>query len=244
MDDEIIQALILAEQQQRKRLDSWNESRRNERNQDTDQLLREFQHMSKTQANQEASTYLLSIVQTAPTREENNNSSDEEPDLIYYENDPSNSDVDQLILDDYDGQINDYESDNYDFSISDFVQPAQLSLSLSIIENNDIQNETYLHYYTSISTEKYCQELASILRSVDINKTQSTRLLSLFKSALPVPNNLPSTWEGLLAAMNVDNLFKTRRICLLCQRDLHYKDKKCSKCRSVDEKTIAVQSIQ
>ncbi|CAF1201896.1 unnamed protein product, partial [Didymodactylos carnosus] len=94
-----------------------------------------------------------------------------------------------------------------------------LSLSPSIIENNDIQNETYLHYYTSISTEKYCQELASILRSADINKTQST--------------------QGLLAAMNVDNLFKTRRICLLCQRDLHYKDKKCSKCRSVDEKTIA-----
>jgi hypothetical protein len=96
-----------------------------------------------------------------------------------------------------------------------------------------------LHNYTMDSTYDYCEAFTIVARQANLSKTSTNNFLSLIKSGLPTPNQLPSTEEELLLLLGVDNLFIKRSICLLCCEEFDYREKNCSQCRSTDKNSIA-----
>ena len=96
-----------------------------------------------------------------------------------------------------------------------------------------------LHDYTSNSTYDYCQAFTIIARQANLSKTSTNELLSLIKSGLPTPNQLPPTEEALLLLLGVEDLFIKRSICLACLHELDLNEKICSLCRSTDKNLIA-----
>ena len=96
-----------------------------------------------------------------------------------------------------------------------------------------------LHYFTNVLTHEYCQDLLKILRSANICKSQSNELISLVKSALPEPNNMPSSMRELLSMMNIEDLFTKRRVCILCKCELSSNQNFCTKCQSTDRTKFA-----
>ena len=98
---------------------------------------------------------------------------------------------------------------------------------------------TRLHYFTNVLTNEYCHSLLRTLRDAKICKSQCNAVITLLKSALPEPNNMPSSLKQLLTAMNVENLFVTRKMCIACEREVPTQQNVCNHCRTVDATKFA-----
>ena len=101
------------------------------------------------------------------------------------------------------------------------------------------RTESRLHNHTNISTLDCCKDLSSFLRKANVNKSHSSSLLSLIKSLLPVPNNMPCSTKDLLSLLGVRDLFVKRSVCLGCKQYFEYGKKQCPLCHTFDEKQIA-----
>ena len=95
-----------------------------------------------------------------------------------------------------------------------------------------------LHPFTGVLTQECCLNLTKIISNENICKLQSNRLISLIKSALPEPNNMPSSLKESLPMMNIEDIFTTRKVCILCKRELLYDEKFCKNCLSTNKTTI------
>ena len=124
-----------------------------------------------------------------------------------------------------------------------------------------------LHPFTNLSTNEFCTSLFRTFREANLCKTYSSKMLQLIHSALPQPNNLPTSVNTLLKYIHgklillyilgsihninvkfcflfcifclVENLFVKRRICLVCQLDIEYNAELCTKCKSKDNMQVA-----
>ena len=99
--------------------------------------------------------------------------------------------------------------------------------------------ETRLHYFTNILTNEYCRNLLRMLRDAKICKSQCNAMIKLLKSALPEPNNMPSSLKQLLSAMNVENLFVKKKVCIPCGHEVPTEQTFCNQCRMVDPTKFA-----
>jgi hypothetical protein len=99
--------------------------------------------------------------------------------------------------------------------------------------------ETRLHHFTNIPTNEYCQTLLRTLQDAKICKSQCNAMIKLLKSALPEPNNMPSSLKQLLSAMNVENLFVKKRVCITCEHEVPTEQNFCNQCRTVDPTKFA-----
>ncbi|CAF0963255.1 unnamed protein product [Rotaria magnacalcarata] len=96
-----------------------------------------------------------------------------------------------------------------------------------------------LHDYTIDSTYDYCEAFTIVARQANSSKKSTNDFLSLIKSGLPIPNNMPTTEQELLLLLGVDELFTKRTICLLYYNDFSYDNKFCPQCCSTDRSSIA-----
>ncbi|CAF0969981.1 unnamed protein product [Rotaria sordida] len=167
--------------------------------------------------------YINDTVQVSNYNDDDDNNDD-------YNNDDYNSDDDNN--DDY----NSDDNNNDDADTVGFID--ELSCD-NEYEDLFIEQPQLLHRFTSIPTKSYCIELLKLFRAANICKSHSKRLISLIQSILPVPNNFPSTFEDLLSLLNIEDLFFKRSVCLICKTDLHFNEKKCSRCQVSDEKMKA-----
>ncbi|CAF1326904.1 unnamed protein product, partial [Rotaria magnacalcarata] len=142
-------------------------------------------------------------------------------------------DTNELIEFDEDDDYNIRSVLNYAYDDTDPVEEthsdAEDSVTLDIVP---------LHNYTITSTYDYCEAFTAIARQANLSRQSTNDFLSLLKSGLPVPNNLPSTEEQLLLLLGVDELFTKRSICLLCFKEFNYMNKICSRGCSTDKKSI------
>jgi Protein of unknown function (DUF1258) len=104
-------------------------------------------------------------------------------------------------------------------------------------EECEDRTDTRLHDHTNVSTLDCCKDLSSFLRKANVNNSSS--LLRLIKSLLPVPNNMPCSTENLLSLLGVRDLFVKRAVCLACKQYFEYGKKQCPLCQTLDEKQIA-----
>ncbi|CAF4561077.1 unnamed protein product [Rotaria socialis] len=96
-----------------------------------------------------------------------------------------------------------------------------------------------LHDYTIDSTYDYCEAFTMIARQANLSKKSTNDFLSLIKSGLPIPNNMPTTEQELLLLLGVNELFTKRTICLLCYNEFSYDSKFCPRRCSTDRSSIA-----
>lgn len=94
------------------------------------------------------------------------------------------------------------------------------------------QIDTFLHDYTTYSTFDYCNNFTTLTRQAKLCKSHVNEFLSLIKSGLPEPNNLPSTHQQLFSILNIEELFTKRSICLSCNDELNYPQETCHRCKN------------
>jgi hypothetical protein len=126
-----------------------------------------------------------------------------------------------------------------DLSQTDLDDTDSIPEVQSIVSDYDEHIQVRLHEYTSISTVHYCEAFAKLARRANLCKTHTNHFLSFIEAGLPVPNHMPATGEKLLELLAVDDLFTRRSICLLCHRELDYKDRVCAQCASSERGAIA-----
>jgi ribosomal protein L40E len=102
-----------------------------------------------------------------------------------------------------------------------------------------ITPQTRLHYFTNILTNEYCQTLLRTLRDAKICKFQSNAVIKLLESALSEPNNMLSSLKQLLSAMNVENLFVKKKVCIRCENEVPTEQNFCNQCRMADLTKVA-----
>ncbi|CAF3738937.1 unnamed protein product [Rotaria socialis] len=96
-----------------------------------------------------------------------------------------------------------------------------------------------LHDYTIDSTYDYCEAFTIVARHANLSKKSTNDFLSLIKSGLPIPNNMPTTEQELLLLLGVNELFTKRTLCLLCYNEFSYDNKFCPQRCSTDRSSIA-----
>jgi hypothetical protein len=99
-----------------------------------------------------------------------------------------------------------------------------------------------LHLYTDVACINFLSGFLRIVRSSNICKSQAQQFLSLIKSALPEPNNLPDTMAKLLRELDIDyDLFVKRVVCTCCKCDLvNINVTQCTNCNTNDGSTRAL----
>lgn len=231
MDEEIKVALAFAKKQKQNILYTRKKRRRAQQQQDEVQMLEQYQkplhnssHRTKKH-NQYRAPIVSSII-----------------DEKYRESNPK-------IIDDYIicGENDSSEADNSsEFNLLDIENPLNTNMPS---DNHDVINRqnlslvpvvTRLHYFTNVSTNEYCRNLARFLRDGNICKSHSNRLITLIKSVLPHPNYMPSSISELYTMMNVEDLFTRRKVCITCKLELSCNEILCQQCQSTDQKTIAI----
>ncbi|CAF1434703.1 unnamed protein product [Rotaria sordida] len=220
MNIDLENAICYDQEQRRKRYKKNNENARARTNlaQQTENSL----HLPKCQLTEEFCHYsqlhdLQQQVQLIANEENDYNDNglhDDYNAIVNKDNCIISSAEDHVINFEYNASNNDFYIDNvsnYSICYED--------------DNESIIEEVCLHEYTDVSSKSYCTDLLHLLRDGDISKSHSTRLITLIKSILPIPNHLPSTMDDLLSFMNVDNLFSRRSICLISDiYDVNLKD--------------------
>ncbi|CAF0999332.1 unnamed protein product, partial [Didymodactylos carnosus] len=104
-------------------------------------------------------------------------------------------------------------------------QYMQSAASLHIIDDSP---PLYKDSPTNIKTA--VKLLTDFYTSVNLDKKNVLRLLKLFKSLLPQPNLLPTTWKSILKLFDKHCLSSTKYLCLKCDALCHsskYGQKKC-----------------
>ncbi|CAF2184400.1 unnamed protein product [Rotaria magnacalcarata] len=233
LDEQIRIALAFAKEQYQNGLDVRRKIRQTKRHQDEAKLLEQYQsppaQYSKCEMKEKgqlqipitasvtAEEYLKAGVKTlCHDMIASEVVSIEDADTLEYYLQGSKSDSDSNIF-------NDDEDDDFIDTQDSLPDP----------------NEARLHYFTNISTNKYCHNLTRFLRNANICKSQSNQLISLIKSVLPEPNFMPSSLEELLTMMNIEDLFTSRKVCISCRRKFSCNENTCKKCQSTDQTTIA-----
>ena len=72
-------------------------------------------------------------------------------------------------------------------------------------------------------------------RNAKICKSQSNVLISLLKSVLPEPHNMPSSLRNLLSVTKVGDILTKRRFCFECQLKVPYYQNFCKRCQVTDQ---------
>ena len=126
----------------------------------------------------------------------------------------------------------------------DTVQPLldELSLDASETVSNAsspvLEHSELLHGHSNIRTAVFCRNLLHLLRETGVCKSKSKAYLDLIRSALPHPNNLPSSMAKLFAMLDLKtNLFQKRTLCILCQRELSSSATRCDQCGPLSNET-------
>lgn len=99
-----------------------------------------------------------------------------------------------------------------------------------------------LHPYTNVTCTEFLSDFLSLLRSANVCKARSEELLTLIRSALPEPNNLPQTIAKLLRDLDIDHdLFMKRVVCTSCKSDLvSMSVHQCPACSAIDQSKRAI----
>ena len=109
-------------------------------------------------------------------------------------------------------------------------------------EIKDSLHDGPLHLYTDQNSTEFLLNFLRLLRSTNICKSQSEELLKLIRSILREPNNFPVSIKNILGRLNInENLFSKNVICLACKANissLHVAQ--CGNCNSTDESTRAL----
>ena len=234
MDTHIEIALMYARQQSQKHARTQSRSRRERRRRDALLLLQQYQSSSIPDPTHSASDFCKEMQSRVSIIRDQSSSSIAEVERVEethsdqvdskrpYGDDDCPMESSAPVLDE--GE----EASFYDDADIDSAE-----LPLSTIPN------TRLHHFTNILTNEYCQTLLRTLRGARICKLQCNAVIKLLKSALPEPNNMPSTLKQLLSAMNVENLFSQRKVCISCEHAVLAEQKFCSQCRTVDSLKFA-----
>ncbi|CAF4362153.1 unnamed protein product [Rotaria magnacalcarata] len=96
-----------------------------------------------------------------------------------------------------------------------------------------------LHKYTNISLQDASIEFLQLIRRSQISKINANQILLFIKRLLPCPNTAPSNMTNLLNYLNIFNYFTTRKICILCRKDLKHYQAKCNDCLMAECKHVA-----
>ncbi|CAF3352277.1 unnamed protein product, partial [Rotaria sp. Silwood2] len=109
-------------------------------------------------------------------------------------------------------------------------------------EGNDLPYSTQLlHPYTSIYTDAFCQRIFYLFRESKLSKREHRKFLDLINDALPIPNNLASNMNRLLSMIQMKvNLFRKRRICLICTYEIANDVCFCPLCPKSNDTNIAI----
>lgn len=181
-----------------------------------------------------------------------------EQDTLLFDEQPDDFIIDNTNLKNHHHEhVNDYDDHLIEFAANECIEldeddDCELSSILDYtFDDTDLLEEINsngddsitldpipLHNYTITSTYDYCEAFTKIVRQANLSRESVNDLLSLLKSGLPVPNNLPCTEEQLLVLLGVDELFTKRSICLVCYKEFNYKNKICPLGCSVDKKSI------
>lgn len=151
----------------------------------------------------------------------------------------------EIILSDYDSgegvrfvwEIDQNNEENDMDEIIDCHSPRE---SNEVDDINSIVEAQTLHEHTNISVDLFCNRLVQLFRRAKLSKTDHQKFLDLFHSGLPVPNSLPLNMKNLLKRVRIgDNLFKKRKVCCICHRDLNENVDSCSNCPNSNHTKIA-----
>jgi hypothetical protein len=82
-----------------------------------------------------------------------------------------------------------------------FLSPGKLLVP------SEAQVPSFLHYYTKTETDRFCRNLLHLFRKANLCKAHSSSLLQLIDSALPQPNNLPTSLSAMLQSVSGKRLF-------------------------------------
>lgn len=96
-----------------------------------------------------------------------------------------------------------------------------------------------LHKYTNVSLQDTCFEFLKLIRQSQISKTNANQLLLFIKRLLPCPNTAPLNINHLLNHLNIFNYFTTRKISILCRKNLQHYQAKCDECLIAEYKHVA-----
>lgn len=151
------------------------------------------------------------------------------------------------------GEIDDDQSPNnfensddedFAFSSSDNCPEANRDVDMDNEFSNSEETSTTdnllpLHNYSNLHTIQFCTDLIKLSRKANLCKRHMSELLALVKSALPVPNQLPTTNYQLLSILNMDDLFTRKKFCLSCEVEIPHDSTICCRCQSNDKTSIA-----
>lgn len=153
-------------------------------------------------------------------------------DTLLFDQQPIDFIIDNANLENHQHEyFNDYDDHLIEFVANEFIElddddnyelPCILDYSSDDTDHLDETNSNAddsvkldsipLHNYTLTSTYDYCEAFTKIARQANLSRQSVNDLLSLLKSGLPVPNNLPRTEEQLLVLLGVNELFTKRSI--------------------------------
>jgi hypothetical protein len=234
MDTHIEIALMYSKQQREKNADAQSRSCRERRRRDALLLLRQYQSSPIQDPLHAATDFCKESQSRVPVIRDQSSilaiewdriegtHSDQVDSEPIYEDDYCPMECSKPVLDDEEDAIFYDETDAACTELPSITTP-----------------DTRLHYFTNILTNEYCHSLLRTLRDAKICKSQCNAVITLLKSALPEPNNMPSSLKQLLTAMNVENLFVTRKVCIACEREVPTEQNVCNHCRTVDATKFA-----
>ncbi|CAF3413761.1 unnamed protein product [Rotaria socialis] len=80
----------------------------------------------------------------------------------------------------------------------------------------DMDNSRPLFNGSSITVKKAVHQLCSFFTDFNINKSTVVNLLRIIKTLLPKPNQLPTSWEGIMKVLGRASTSRTTFLCSSC----------------------------
>ncbi|CAF1331592.1 unnamed protein product [Didymodactylos carnosus] len=141
-------------------------------------------------------------------------------------------DVDPEDKSDYLADICTSNGDDSDDIYNNIFEKLGLDSNLLMHDDHDtnrwyVRNLRPLHPYTNVTTGETCENLLRMNRKSSLSKTTMNEILTEFSKALPVPHNLPTSFDNLLNCMRILDLFCKKVLCSLCYQELDKEKKTC-----------------
>lgn len=111
---------------------------------------------------------------------------------------------------------------------------------------NESQNGCDLLYENCCSTVRdFAIAYIYTCQYMKINRQSRDILLGLFRSFLPINNNLPATYSMLVKSLNYKASYETKTICSNCDGELQDDESKCTKqaCNNLIQTDINLKSL-
>ncbi|CAM4911538.1 unnamed protein product [Rotaria socialis] len=102
-----------------------------------------------------------------------------------------------------------HEVMNYENDLFDNVHPFDDYLL-------DMDNSRPLFNGSSITVKKAVHQLCSFFTDFNINKSTVVNLLRIIKTLLPKPNQLPTSWKGIMKVLGRASTSRTTFLCSSC----------------------------